>query len=128
MEAHSDSHLGVYFSFDENQVLQRHAYQVYRYIKEQAKRLNPKIAARMKGITFQSDIDNIALQAADLLAYTVHRSLTSRGGIRGELRKVLMVPLRSSRGSQIIWSRESLRRMVSRQQSGPGKEREASRG
>jgi len=115
IEAHSTSDLGVYFSFDENQVLQPHAYQVYRYVKERAKKLNPEFAARMKGITFQSDTDNIALQAADLLAYIVHQSLTRRRGVKKELRKVLSMPLQSNRGRLRVWSRQSMKRMVSRQ-------------
>jgi hypothetical protein len=127
--AHKDPDLGVYFSFDENGTLQRHAHRVYRYIKERAKLLSPPFASRMKGIVFQSDTDNIGLQAADLLAYAWFQALTRRDLIYPELCEAVEVFCQKDNGDEAtLWCKDRMKELLApdggRRGEGPGTQME----
>jgi Protein of unknown function (DUF3800) len=97
----SSKELGVYFSFDENEILERHARQVYQRIKSSAVVEEPSLAERMKGITFESDLDNIGLQASDLLVYSWHDHVTRAEAMRPELHMAFNVFKQKQRGDEL---------------------------
>lgn len=109
----SSPQLNIYFTFDEQQVFEAHARQVYQRIKKSAKADDPVLAERMKGIAFESDLDNIGLQASDLLVYAWHEYATRGDRMRDGIRAAFEVFKKKRHGDELVFfTHETMERLL----------------
>lgn len=119
----------VYFTFDEQHQLEKHAINVYNRIKEASRTMMPDSARRMAGIAYESDEFNIGLQAADLLCYAWGKFATIGDAMHADLHRVFQVLKRKPSGDELhYFSREVMEKLLSRAPMTPGRVHEPRRG
>ena len=125
LQEHKNPDLKVNFLFDENRQMAGRAFEVYRLLKKRAEKIDPPFADRMAAIAFGSRRQNLGLQAADLLAYTLSHTLADRHPPHQELREASEVFLRKCTGELTIWDKERMAKLLPPQTPLPRKSEEA---
>jgi hypothetical protein len=119
-ERRGDFH--VYFTFDEQHQLEKHAINVYHRIKRASQLIAPDSARRMAGIAYESDEINIGLQAADLLCYVWGQFATIGEPMHADCHRAFQVLKQKRSGDTLhYFSREVMDKLLDKVPRTPGR-------